>query len=162
MHRLDVSDIRSINTTDNNWQPFPVIGKMRIEWRPIRVRADRAGQSGTASAARRDEDEAFPRMTDSVARWGANLRSRCTGSRIRDKEETVMIKARIEVVLAGAFTGLAVLTALWPQWIEELTGLEPDAGSGVVEWAIVVVLAGLAATATVLARSNLRRARATT
>ena len=73
-----------------------------------------------------------------------------------------MIKARIEVVLAGAFAALAVLTALWPQWIEELTGLEPDAGSGLVEWAIVVVLAVLAATATVLARSNLRHARATT
>lgn len=39
---------------------------------------------------------------------------------------------------------LAVLTAVWPDWIEGVTGFQPDKQSGSLEW-ILVVGCGLAA-----------------
>ena len=68
------------------------------------------------------------------------------------------LKARFtaEVVLGLASLGLAILTAINAEWIEALTGLEPDAGSGALEWAIVIVLA---VTATVLGALAVRDGR---
>lgn len=39
---------------------------------------------------------------------------------------------------------LAVLTAVWPNWIEGVTGFQPDKQSGSLEW-ILVVGCGVAA-----------------
>jgi hypothetical protein len=78
-----------------------------------------------------------------------------TGSRGR-----LAIKARVETVSAGIFGVLAVVTMLWPTWIESITGLEPDAGSGVAEWAVVVVLAVAAVGAAALARRDYRNIKA--
>jgi hypothetical protein len=50
----------------------------------------------------------------------------------------------IEGLLGLASLALAVLTVVNKEWIEELTGLEPDAGSGALEWGIVIAF-GLAA-----------------
>lgn len=67
-----------------------------------------------------------------------------------------------EVILAAAAAVLAIATAIHPDWIEELTGLDPDAGSGSAEWAITLALA-LAAVALAagarFTRSALRPAR---
>ena len=68
----------------------------------------------------------------------------------------VTIKMRVEAVLAGTFAVLAVVTMLWPSWIETTTRLEPDAGSGATEWGVVVVLAFAAVGAAVLARRDHR------
>jgi hypothetical protein len=54
-----------------------------------------------------------------------------------------VIRARLELGLSAVFAVLAVVSLIWPTWIESLTGLEPDKGSGEVEWWIVVIL-GLA------------------
>jgi len=51
-----------------------------------------------------------------------------------------VIRARIELGLSAVFAVLTVVTLVWPTWIESLTGLEPDAGSGETEWWLVVVL----------------------
>jgi hypothetical protein len=48
------------------------------------------------------------------------------------------------------------VTLLWPTWIESITGLEPDAGSSVGEWAVVVVCAVAAMGAAALARRDYR------
>ena len=46
----------------------------------------------------------------------------------------------IEVALAGFSTASLALTAVWPQWIEHLLGLEPDGGDGSAEWGWVLAL----------------------
>jgi len=61
---------------------------------------------------------------------------------------------RKRLALAGVFAAAAVMLALWPQdWIEALTGAEPDGGSGSFEMIPVLVLAVVAL---VLAGSALR------
>jgi hypothetical protein len=55
-----------------------------------------------------------------------------------------MVNARIrfwiEVALAVLAVGLAVLTLITREWIELLFGIDPDQGSGALEWAIVIAL----------------------
>ena len=70
-----------------------------------------------------------------------------------------MLKARIETVLAVVAATLAVVTLIWPTWIESLFRVEPDAGSGEAEWWIVAVLAVVAVASAVLARRDYRVAR---
>ena len=53
---------------------------------------------------------------------------------------------------------LGGLTAVSPSWIEAWFGVDPDRGSGALEWALVVLLL-LAVAALRLARSEWRRAR---
>jgi hypothetical protein len=64
---------------------------------------------------------------------------------------------RIELTLAALSAFLLALTLAVPEWIEELTGLEPDAGSGALE--LGIALAFLAATLAfaALARAERRR-----
>lgn len=52
-----------------------------------------------------------------------------------------MIRARLQLFLAVVLGVAALATSLWPTWIESLTGLEPDGGSGGTEWWLVTLLA---------------------
>ena len=67
-------------------------------------------------------------------------------------------RARTELGLSVTTAVLAVLTLVWPEWIEALLGVEPDSGSGAAEWAIVVGLLLLTVVFGVLARSGMRQA----
>jgi hypothetical protein len=49
-----------------------------------------------------------------------------------------------EVLLAPVAAVLAVATSILADWIEELTGLDPDSGSGSAEWAVTLALAAVA------------------
>jgi hypothetical protein len=44
----------------------------------------------------------------------------------------------IEALLALTCLMLAIVTIVDPEWIEELTGADPDAGSGTLEWLVVI------------------------
>jgi H+/Cl- antiporter ClcA len=70
-----------------------------------------------------------------------------------------MLKARIETVLAVVTGILAIVTLVWPTWIETLVGVDPDSGSGATEWLIVIALAGLAVASGLLARRDYQAAR---
>ena len=79
-------------------------------------------------------------------------------------EEVFLTMARvprrfwIETTL-GLLTLLGgVLTAIWPQWIEATFGLDPDGGSGSLEWGIVAVFFAATVILSLMARSTWHRA----
>lgn len=70
------------------------------------------------------------------------------------------VRARLvlESVTSVLTAGLAILTLISREWIEALTGTDPDGGSGALEWVLVVVLALVAVACALIARADLRRA----
>jgi hypothetical protein len=71
------------------------------------------------------------------------------------------IRFWIEVGLAVVAAALALLTLITREWIELLFGVDPDAGSGAFEWAIVVGLAVAAVALAFVARWERKRYTAT-
>jgi hypothetical protein len=66
----------------------------------------------------------------------------------------------LETGLAGIALLLGVVTVVEPAWIEALTGLDPDSGSGALEWLLVAVLFAVAAVSAVLAHAEWRHTQA--
>jgi hypothetical protein len=56
---------------------------------------------------------------------------------------------------------LAAMTAVTPDWIEAVTGFDPDAHGGSVEWMIVGGLILICVALSIAARTELRRSGAT-
>ena len=65
---------------------------------------------------------------------------------------------RIEFALAIVSAFLFALTLITREWIEIVFGVEPDAGSGALEWAITFAFLLAAGSLFVLARRDRRRA----
>jgi|HubBroStandDraft_6_1064221.scaffolds.fasta_scaffold02117_3 hypothetical protein len=63
-----------------------------------------------------------------------------------------------ESVLACIAGILALLTAVWPDWIEGVTGLQPDAHSGSLEWILAAGCGVAAVLLGTLARREWQRA----
>jgi hypothetical protein len=63
----------------------------------------------------------------------------------------------VEAVTAALFAVITGVTVLWPDWIERLTILEPDAGSGSAEWGLVLASGAVAVIAATLARRDYLR-----
>jgi hypothetical protein len=63
---------------------------------------------------------------------------------------------RVELVLGSLAGLLAVVTAAWHDWIELVLGVDPDHGSGYVEWLIVAVAVILTAVCLLLAQRDRR------
>jgi hypothetical protein len=64
----------------------------------------------------------------------------------------------VETVIGGVAGVLGVLTVFWRDWIEALTGFDPDNHDGSVEWLIVAGLLVVAVVLGALARVEWRRA----
>jgi hypothetical protein len=75
-----------------------------------------------------------------VARWTARTRS------------------RIEALVAALTGVLAVVTLFVPDWIEVVTGTDPDHGNGTLEVLIVLALAVASVVLALAAGANHRRA----
>ena len=65
--------------------------------------------------------------------------------------------ARIEAVLAVVTGTLGVITIFWHDWIEILTGWDPDHHNGSLEVVLIVALLAASVTCAVLARRTYRR-----
>lgn len=59
--------------------------------------------------------------------------------------------------MAAVNAALLAFTLLWPEWIELVFGVEPDAGSGALERWIVVMTIALSMAFLVMARAEWRR-----
>jgi apolipoprotein N-acyltransferase len=62
----------------------------------------------------------------------------------------------IETVLASGCALLAVVTAVWHDWIELGFDVDPDHGSGALEWLIVALALAVAVAFGMLARAEWR------
>ena len=73
------------------------------------------------------------------------------------------LRTRFWFESALALVSLAALlvTLISKSWIETLTGLDPDGGSGAAEWAIAIALTAVTISAVGMARVELKRAAAT-
>ena len=63
-----------------------------------------------------------------------------------------MTRARTENIIAIVLAIAAILTAIWPSWIELVFRVDPDQGSGTLEWGLVGLFAAVAVTAALMAR----------
>jgi len=63
-----------------------------------------------------------------------------------------MIRARTMNIFAIVLAVAAMLTAIWPNWIELAFRVDPDYGSGAFEWGLVGTFAALSVVALLLAR----------
>lgn len=68
-------------------------------------------------------------------------------------------RLRLEVALAVASLVLGLLALVWPAWIEAVFRVDPDAGSGSLEWAVAAVFLLLAAGSALTAAGDLRALR---
>lgn len=68
-------------------------------------------------------------------------------------------QAEVAVALIAAVLG--IITCMWPDWLEQLTGWDPDAHSGLAEWTIVAVLFMVSAMMSTVALREWSRAAAT-
>ena len=80
--------------------------------------------------------------------------------RLRRRKEFQVWKLTAQSALTGLFGLAALASAIWPTWLEGLTGLEPDGGSGDAEWWLVLALGVAAVVSGVYARQSLVALRA--
>ena len=72
-------------------------------------------------------------------------------------ERRLKTRLRVESILAVISAGLFVLTLINAEWIEALTGLEPDAGSGALEFLIAAAFLVAAVVTALMARHDYRQ-----
>ena len=64
------------------------------------------------------------------------------------------VRVRLEMAVALCAGILGILTIFWHDWIEALTGWDPDQHNGSVEWIVVVGLLAVAVTVGLVARRH--------
>jgi hypothetical protein len=65
------------------------------------------------------------------------------------------------MVFGLGFGALALVTAVWPTWIEVAFRVDPDNGDGLLEWSLVSAFAALALVIAAIHRRRVRVLRAT-
>jgi hypothetical protein len=78
-------------------------------------------------------------------------------SKERLKLKQRKLLAALESFIAVAAGALGLVTVFWRDWIEALTGWDPDRHSGSAEWLIVAILLAVAAISGLTARRSYRR-----
>lgn len=65
-------------------------------------------------------------------------------------------RVRLETAIAAVAGVLGILTIFWHDWIEALTGWDPDHHNGSFEWIIIVALLAVAVVVGAMARRDWR------
>ena len=65
-----------------------------------------------------------------------------------------LTRSRLEAAAALLLAVSTIVTIIWPDWIERLTGLEPDHGSGSAEWGLVALFGALSVIAAGFSRRD--------
>ena len=65
----------------------------------------------------------------------------------------------VELALASGAGCLLLLTAAWNDWIERVFHVDPDAGSGSVEWSLAAAAVAFVIGFTMLAAAEFRHSR---
>lgn len=66
------------------------------------------------------------------------------------------VRVRLETAIAVFAAALGILTMFWHDWIEALTGWDPDHHNGSFEWLIVAALLAIAGAMGLVARRHWR------
>ncbi len=66
------------------------------------------------------------------------------------------VRAQLETAVALFAGMLGILTIFWHDWIEALTGWDPDQHNGTMEWIVVVGLLAVSAAIGLVARRHWR------
>jgi undecaprenyl pyrophosphate phosphatase UppP len=66
------------------------------------------------------------------------------------------VRPQLEAIAALCAGILGILTIFWHDWIEALTGWDPDQHNGTVEWVVVVGLLAVAVVMGLVARRHWR------
>lgn len=64
------------------------------------------------------------------------------------------VRVGMETGIASFAAALGILTIFWRDWIEALTGWDPDHHNGSAEWVVVAILLVVAAVVGALARRD--------
>jgi hypothetical protein len=75
--------------------------------------------------------------------------------------KSVRVRFWVELLLAGLSASTLFITLIWKDWIELIFNVDPDQGSGSLEWAIVGALGAVTISTGLLARAEWRRPRLT-
>jgi hypothetical protein len=75
-------------------------------------------------------------------------------------QSTLRARFWLETALASLSAFLAALTLFWRDWIEALTGFDPDHHNGALEWSILLGLLLLSVATSLAAGLQWRRPRA--
>ena len=66
------------------------------------------------------------------------------------------LRVRLETAIAAVAGVLGIVTIFWHDWIEGLTGWDPDHHNGSFEWIIIVALLAVAVVVGAMARRDWR------
>jgi hypothetical protein len=66
------------------------------------------------------------------------------------------VRPRLEMTVALCAGALGILTIFWHDWIEALTGWDPDQHNGTEDWVVVVGLLAVAVVMGLVARRHWR------
>jgi hypothetical protein len=100
-----------------------------------------------------EDRSASHRINGAIARRGG-LEAPAKGEGRRLARSKVRVRLETAVALAAGILGL--VTIFWHDWIEMLTGLDPDQHKGSVEWLLVAVLLAVAVAMGLVSRRHWR------
>jgi hypothetical protein len=94
------------------------------------------------------------RLRSVGAHPASRLGSPLTCGRSKEEHEPTCRRSWIETSIAAVSALLALVTLVWPDWIEAAFGVDPDRHSELLEWAVAAALVVATGVMSLLARAE--------